>query len=44
MADIQKIIVSNMAETNNAEISFEKNMWTVADLLRGNLNVFEYNL
>ncbi len=31
-----------MAETNNAEIGFEKEMWKAADLLRGNLDASEY--
>jgi len=31
-----------MAETNNAEIGFEKEIWKAADLLRGNLDASEY--
>jgi type I restriction enzyme M protein len=31
-----------MAEQNNAEIGFEKEIWKAADLLRGNLDASEY--
>ena len=31
-----------MAKTNTADIGFEKEIWKVADLLRGNLDASEY--